>query len=97
VAAFFAAPLKWLFNNPAMKGWNEATDGMLGNGFAWGKLSPLFAFLYHVCPDLQPVDVFCTMMHLETTGADVSHLATIHSSDDGSTGDNGNYVVQRSS
>jgi predicted dehydrogenase len=66
---------------------------MLGNGFAWGQSSHLFAFLYHVCPELQPVDVFCTMRHSKATGADVSHSATIRCSDDGSTSDKDDYVV----
>jgi predicted dehydrogenase len=89
ITAFFAAPLKWLFDDPANRGWNEPSDGMLGNGFAWGQSSHLFAFLYHICPNLQPVDVFCTMAHSEKTGADISHSATIRCSD----GKEKEYVV----
>jgi predicted dehydrogenase len=89
ITAFFASPLKWIFEDPALKGWNEPTDGMLGNGFAWGQSSHLFAYLYHICPHLQPVDVFCTMTHSEKTGADVSHSATIRCSD----GKEKEYVV----
>jgi predicted dehydrogenase len=81
VTAFFASPLKWIFEDPECKGWNEPDDGMLGNGFAWGQSSHLFAYLYHICPHLQPVDVFCTMTHSQKTGADVSHSATIRCSD----------------
>ena len=89
ITAFFASPLKWIFEDPALKGWNEPTEGMLGNGFAWGQSSHLFAFVYHLCPDLQPVDVFCTMTHSKKTGADVSHSATIRCSD----GKDGDLVV----
>ena len=77
ITAFFASPLTSIFEDPANKGWNEPDDGMLGNGFAWGQSSHLFAWLFHVCPDLQPTDVFCSMVHSAKTGADVSHSATI--------------------
>jgi predicted dehydrogenase len=77
ITAFFASPLASIFEDPANKGWNEPTEGMLGNGFAWGQSSHLFAWLFHVCPDLQPVDVFCSMVHSTKTGADISHSATI--------------------
>ena len=48
-----------------------------GNGFAWGQSSHLLAWIFHVCPDLQPNSVFCSMTHSPTTGADVAHAATV--------------------
>lgn len=77
ITGFFASPLMWIFDDPSNKGWNEPTGGMLGNGFAWGQISHLLAWIYHVCPNLQPVDVYCNMVHSEKTGADVSLSATI--------------------
>lgn len=77
VTAFFASPLKWIFEDPACKGWNEPSNGMLGNGFAWGQSSHLFAFIYHICPMLEPVDVFASLTHSPKTGADISFGATI--------------------
>jgi predicted dehydrogenase len=40
-------------------------------------MSHLLAWIYHVCPNLQPVDVYCNMVHSEKTEADVSLSATI--------------------
>lgn len=81
VTASFASPLKWIFEDPACTGWNEPSHGMLGNGFAWGQSSHLFAFIYHICPQLEPVDVFGSLTHTPKTGADISFGATIHCSD----------------
>ena len=88
VTAFFASPLKWIFEDPACQGWNEPSEGMLGNGFAWGQSSHLFAFLYHICPQLEPVNVYAALTHSPKTGADISFGATIRCSDgqEGSTG-----------
>lgn len=77
VTAFFGSPLKWIFEDPACVGWNEPSDGMLGNGFAWGQSSHLFAFLYHICPQLKPADVFAQLTHTPKTGADVSFSSTV--------------------
>jgi predicted dehydrogenase len=77
VTASFASPLKWIFEDPACQEWNEPSNGMLGNGFAWGQSSHLFAFIYHICPQLQPVDVFGSLTHSPKTGADISFGATI--------------------
>jgi predicted dehydrogenase len=77
ITAFFGSPLTWIFDDPTNTGWNEPTEGMLGNGFAWGQSSHLLAWIYHVCPMVRPLEVYCTMTHSETTGADVSHSATI--------------------
>lgn len=77
VSAFFASPLIWIFDDPANKGWNEPTGDMQGNGFAWGQSSHLLGWIYNVCPNLQPEQVFCAMNHSEATGADLSHAATV--------------------
>ena len=79
ITAFMASPLSWIFEDPANKGWNEPTPGiMIGNGFAWGQASHLLAWIYHVCgPNLQPQTVYCNMQHSPVTGADVAHAATI--------------------
>jgi predicted dehydrogenase len=77
VSAFFASPLIWIFDDPANIGWNEPTGDMQGNGFAWGQSSHLLGWIYHVCPNLVPLQVFCTMTHSEATGADLSHAATV--------------------
>ena len=98
ITAFFASPLMWIFDDPGNKGWNEPIEGMLGNGFAWGQSSHLFAWLYHVCPMLRPIEVFCNMTHSDVTGADVSHSATIRcgtnsTSADSSSDDDGENIV----
>lgn len=77
VTAFFASPLKWIFEDPACEGWNQPSEGMLGNGFLWGQSSHILAFLYHICPQLEPVDVYAALTHSPKTGADVSFGATI--------------------
>lgn len=77
VTAYFSSPLKWIFNDPANEGWNKPTGSMAGNGFAWGQSSHLLAFLFHILPELIPVRVHCRMTQSATTGADVSHSATI--------------------
>jgi predicted dehydrogenase len=77
ITAFLGSPLSWIFDDPTNTGWNEPTEGMLGNGFAWGQSSHLLAWIYHVCPMVRPIEVYCSMIHSETTEADVSHSATI--------------------
>ena len=80
----FASPLKWIFEDCALTGWNEPSEGMIGNGFAWGQSSHLFAYLYHLLPTVQPVDVFCSMTKSPKTGADIAHSATIRCLEAGS-------------
>ena len=77
VTAFLASPLSWIFEDPTNTGWNEPSGAMLGNGFAWGQSSHLLAWIYHVCSDLEPAQVFCSMTPSATTGADVAHAATV--------------------
>jgi len=45
--------LLWLFDDPSNEGWTRSTGRMSGNGFGWGQLSHLLAFVFHVgglCP-----------------------------------------------
>ena len=78
INASMASPLSWLFGHPGNLGWNEPTEGMLGNGFAWGQSSHLLAWVYEVTGDeVNPQHVYCAMNHSETSGADLSHSATI--------------------
>lgn len=78
ISAFFASPLMEIFDDPEMKGWNEAnSDKMIGNGFAWGQIAQMLGYLFHVCPDLDPQSVFCQMSYSDKTGADIAHSATI--------------------
>jgi len=83
INASMASPLAWLFGHPGNLGWNEPTEGMLGNGFAWGQSSHLLAWLYQVTGDeVNPQTVYCAMNHSETSGADLSHSATIRCDND---------------
>lgn len=81
ITAFFASPLKWIFEDPACVGWNEPSNGMLGNGFGWGQSSHLFAFIYHIFPELQPVELYGCLKHTPRTGADISFSATVRCTD----------------
>ena len=78
IDASMASPLSWLFNHPKNTTWNVPTSGMLGNGFAWGQASHLLAWIYHIAGDqVVPEQVFCRMNHSKSSGADLSHAATI--------------------
>lgn len=95
ITAFMSSALSWIFDDPSQVGWNEPASDMLGNGFGWGQSSHLLAWIYHVCgpQNLVPTEVFCAMNHSKTTGADVSHAATIlcrRNNDDGDDNDNNN-------
>ena len=83
INASMASPLSWLFGHPKNASWNKPTEGMLGNGFAWGQSSHLLAWIYHVCGmELVPLSVYCIMNHSESSGADMSHSATIKCQND---------------
>lgn len=83
INASMASPLSWLFGHPGNLGWNEPTEGMLGNGFAWGQSSHLLAWIFQVTGDkVNPQQVYCAMNHSESSGADLSHSATIRCADD---------------
>lgn len=76
VSAHMHSPLLWLFDDACNAGWTQATDGMSGNGFAWGQLSHLLAWVFHVTP-LQPTRVFASMGRSESSGADLHDSAVI--------------------
>lgn len=76
VTAFFASPLRHLFDDPQNTSWNEPTGTMLGNGFAWGQQTHLVAWLLYVT-GLQPQEVSCFMTHSLRTGADIAHACSM--------------------
>ena len=49
VVAVMHSPLLWLFDDPANQGWVAPSGGMVGNGFAYGQLSHLLAWVLQVC------------------------------------------------
>jgi predicted dehydrogenase len=83
ISISMVSALSWIFDNPANIGWNETTTSssnnkMLGNGFGWGQVSHVLAWMVYVCPQLVPWRVVsCYMIHSETTSADVAVSATI--------------------
>lgn len=93
VNVFFASPLCSIFEDSANKGWNEPSEGMLGNGFAWGQSSHVLAWIFHVYPSLRPETVYCNMTHSPQTGADVAHAASIRCRDESVTDTSDNVVV----
>eukprot|EP00967_Tisochrysis_lutea_P137356 scaffold246391_cov30-Tisochrysis_lutea.AAC.1 len=70
------SPLIWLFDDPVNEGWTRPTAGMLGNGFGWGQLSHLLAWVFGVTP-LKPIEVFASMSHSAASGADMTDAAII--------------------
>lgn len=77
VSAFFASPLKSLFEDKSRTEWNEPSEGMLGNGFTYGQMTHLVAWIFHVCSDLEPKRVSCNMTHCPQTGADIAVSASV--------------------
>lgn len=68
--------LLWLFDNPANVGWTQLSGKMLGNGFAWGQLSHLLAFVFQVT-GLVPTKVFAHMSFSQASGGDLSDSVVI--------------------
>lgn len=68
--------LLWLFDDPANIGWTQVTGTMAGNGFAWGQLSHLLAFVFQVT-GLVPVKAFAHMSFSKASGGDLSDSAVI--------------------
>ena len=84
ISCSMASPVMWVFSNPDNAAWNKPTGSMLGNGFGWGQSCHLLGWVYFVCGSgemcsdpLKPQQVFCAMNHEPTTGADISHSATV--------------------
>jgi predicted dehydrogenase len=70
------SPLLWLFDDPSNEGWTAPTGGMAGNGFGWGQLSHLLAWVFEVTK-LEPTQAFATMTHSAHSGADMTDAAVI--------------------
>mmetsp|Transcript_25286 Transcript_25286/g.42938 ORF Transcript_25286/g.42938 Transcript_25286/m.42938 type:complete len:462 (-) Transcript_25286:78-1463(-) len=73
----------WVSKTPWQKGEDSKTP-MNGNGYAWGQLAHILAWIYAVlgADDVAvPKKVFCTMTHAPNTGADISLAAVITCSD----------------
>jgi len=73
----------WVSKTPWQKGEDNKTP-MNGNGYAWGQLAHILAWIYAVlgADDVAvPKKVFCTMTHAPNTGADISLAAVITCSD----------------
>lgn len=79
----------WVSKTPWKKGEEESTTGsennkpMLGNGYAWGQIAHILAWIYAVLGEddvAVPTKVFCSMTHC-STGADISLAAVIMCSD----------------
>lgn len=68
--------LLWLFDDPANVGWTQVTGTMAGNGFAWGQLSHLLAFVFKVT-GLVPIKAFAHMSFSQASGGDLSDSAVI--------------------
>eukprot|EP00931_Biecheleriopsis_adriatica_P113830 TRINITY_DN8905_c0_g2_i1.p1 TRINITY_DN8905_c0_g2~~TRINITY_DN8905_c0_g2_i1.p1 ORF type:complete len:392 (-),score=80.09 TRINITY_DN8905_c0_g2_i1:322-1446(-) len=76
VQCYMGSALLWLFDNPENVGWVKPSEGMQGNGFAWGQLSHSLAWVYLVT-DLTPETVICQMNYSDKTGADVFDSAIV--------------------
>lgn len=70
------SPLLWLFEDPANEGWTTPSGGMAGNGFGWGQLSHLLAWVFRVT-SLEPIEVYALMSHSAASGADLTDAAVI--------------------
>lgn len=76
VTAFLGSALLWLFEDPCQRGWTEPQGTMVGNGFGWGQMSHLLAWVFRVT-GLEPLRVTCVMGHSAVTGADLYNSATV--------------------
>lgn len=98
ITATMNGGLMWLFDNEKNESWTSKTPWqkgedtshdkktpMNGNGYAWGQLAHILAWIYAVLGadnDVAvPKKVFCTMSHAPNTGADISLAAVITCSD----------------
>ena len=80
VCCVMHSPLLWLFDDPANIGWTTTTGSMTGNGFGWGQLSHLLAWVFKVC-GLTPVDAFAAMGRSARSGADLTDAAVVRCQD----------------
>lgn len=79
VVCVMHAPLLWLFDDPANVGWCKPTGTMAGNGFGYGQLSHLLAWVFKVS-GLAPTEAYCAMTLSEASGADLTDAAVIRCS-----------------
>ena len=70
VTCFMGSPLASIFDEPRCKDWNTPSGTMIGNGFGWGQMSHIFAWVFQTT-GLTPDTVSCSMQYLSKTGADV--------------------------
>ena len=84
ISASMNGPLMWLFDDLKNEAWVSKSSSMNGNGYAWGQLAHVLAWIYNVLgagvreEDIAiPVKVYCTMSHAPNTGADISLAAVI--------------------
>jgi len=76
VAAHMHSPLLWLFDDPRNEGWTRPSGSMANNGFAWGQLSHLLAWVFQVTR-LEPSAAFAIMGVSESSGADLHDSAVV--------------------
>lgn len=69
----------WTSKTPWQKGEDTSNTPMNGNGYAWGQMAHILAWIYAVLGNdvAVPKKVFCTMTHAPNTGADISLAAVI--------------------
>ena len=79
VVCLMHAPLLWLFDDPVNVNWTKPSGTMVGNGFGYGQLSHLLAWVFNV-GHLTPVEAFCSMTHSARSGADLTDAAVIRCS-----------------
>lgn len=83
VSCSMHSPLLWLFDDPKNKGW-VSTEGtsMRGNGFGWGQLSHLLAWIFKAT-SLSPTEAYAvreiteSMLCPEPSGCDFDHSLTL--------------------
>jgi len=76
VTGFMGSALLWIFDDLNCKDWNEPKEGMVGNGFGWGQITHLLAWIFRVTR-LVPSSVFCVLGKSDITGADIYNSAVI--------------------
>merc|ERR1711953_626731 len=60
VLAVMYSPLLWFFDDPENESWTKPVGSMLGNGFGWGQICHLLAWVHYVT-DLKSKEVNCVM------------------------------------
>lgn len=76
VLAVMYSPLLWFFDDSENESWTKPVGSMLGNGFGWGQICHLLAWVHYVA-DLRSKEVNCIMHHSEKSGADIMNAALV--------------------